>query len=229
MTDFFHASRKTGHKGVAARHSAYITRTGSIAKNRPADLVATFSANLPDGVCPAEFWKGADRHLRRNGVAFRSWDIAFPRSLSKEQNTALLQDLAVQLASGRPVEAAFHCPKAAMEGGDQPHGHFMIYDCIPDGIARPLDKMFTRFNPSDPASGGCRKGGATTRGEMKQQLIGDRAICGEVINRHLEAHGKPERVDHRSNAVRNLPAPAGAHLGPSGVRRILKAAKMAGE
>lgn len=222
MTEFFHASRKTGHKGAAARHSAYITRAGAFAWDGLDDLVATCSANLPEGVQTPEFWRTADRRLRRNGVAFRSWDVAFPRSLSKEQNAELLSDLAVRLADGRPVEAAFHCPEAAIEGGEQPHGHFMIYDCVPDGIPRPLDQMFGRYNPRDPATGGCRKSGAPSRAEVRHKLVQERGICAEVINHHLERHGLSERVDHRSNEVRGLPAPKRAHLGPSGVRKLRK-------
>lgn len=224
MTEFFHASRKTGHKGSAARHSAYITRSGALPADRQNDLVATFHANLPSDVGPREFWKGADVHLRKNGVAYRSWDVAFPRVLTRAQNVELMKELAIELAGGRPVEAAFHCPTAALEGGEQPHGHFMVFDCVPDGIPRPIPQMFKRYDPVNPVAGGCRKESSTTRTAVRERIVQGRQVCEEVVNRHLALNGFSERVDRRANVERGLPPPKRPHLGQSGVRKLLSQA-----
>lgn len=221
MTNFYHASKSTGRKGTAARHSDYINRTLKVERGEPTDLIATFAGNMPAGATPKRFWTTADKRLRYNGVAYRSWNVAFPRAFSHSQNKDLLIDLGMHLAGSRPFEACLHCPSAALEGGPQPHGHFTIYDCQPDGIPRELDAFFGRYNPKDPAKGGVRKGSAPTRGAYRQELCRERALCAEVINRHLELNGFSERVDHRSNEAQGITTEPGKHLGRSGVVKEL--------
>jgi hypothetical protein len=223
MAEFFHASKKSGGKG-AAEQSRYIAREGYHASYRGPDLISTFSANMPEGVSPLEYWRTGGRHTRSNGVVYREWEIALPRCLTTDQNIALFEDLASRLAANRPVQAAFHCPPAALEGGLQPHGHFMISTCIPDGIPRPLDQQFRRYNPHEPEKGGCRKeGGATSRRELREKMVKERALIADVMNEHLAMNGVEQRVDHRTNGERGLPEPKARHMGPARVQQRLAA------
>ena len=163
-----------------------------------------------------------DRTGRTNGVIYSEWETSLPRCFDTAQNTKLFVELTTMLAEGRPVQAALHCPKAALEGGDQWHAPIMISPCIPDGIERPLEQVRRRYCASAPERGGCRKaGGALTLTALKEDLIAKRKVCADVINKHLAANGFDERVDHRSNAERGLPAPTQRHLGPVRVQRLL--------
>lgn len=220
MAEFFHASRRTAHKGAAVRTSDYNARRGCLRQQQVTDLVSTYACNVPEGIEPRDFWRAVDAHSRKNGVAFRSWNIALPRALSRQENTEVMKDLVNRLANGRVAEAALHSPLAALEGGEQPHVHVMIYNGVPDGIDRPLHKMVARYNPKNPAAGGCRKEGAATRRVFAEQLTNERKLCAEVLNRHLEKKGISLHVDHRSNVERGLPPPRRAHLGASGVAKL---------
>ncbi|WP_371439487.1 MobA/MobL family protein [Polaromonas sp.] len=214
---------KSGKPGTAARHSQYICRSGFHGKgdNRQ-DLVATGSGNLPPNMASfMDMWRHADARERRNAAAYREMIGALPRELTAPQWKELVCDFIDSVIPGKPYEYAIHCPRAALEGGPQPHFHLMYTDRIPDGISRPAKQFFARFNASAPDQGGARKdscGQDPVAFSEAARLRRER--WAEIQNEHLARHGHDARVDARSYRTRGLKKEVEQHLGPATVRSL---------
>ena len=213
----FHFEIKSGRNGCD--HSHYIARKGFHSKRQ--DLVASGHGNLPDwtGGAPEVLWKAAEKYERKNGAVYREVTISLPKELSREQNVALAIDLVAKLALGKPHQYAIHAPQSSIAGEANPHLHLMTSDRVDDGVDRPADIFFKRPNAKDPGLGGRRKSsGGKNRMEMRDALIGMRKLASGTINEHLEMHGHPVRVDHRTLKVRGVSRKAERHLGPAKIR-----------
>ncbi len=220
----FHLSIKSGKKGRAAHHAAYIAREGKHSRDEEAsDLKASNSGNLPDWADgkPLAFWKMADKHERANGAAYREYEIALPTELSIEQNTQLVEDFINKVVGKKPYQSAIHVPTAAIGGVAQPHAHIMVSDRLPDGIDRLAEQHFRRYNSANPEAGGCKKdSGGKNRLEMREQTLSMREDWANLQNAHLTKHGHDERVDHRSHKVRGIDRNPERHLGHVDIKNM---------
>lgn len=222
-SDFFHHHKKRIKPEQTPERDRYVRRTGKHAKK--VDLVSSGVANLPAGIdTPQEFCRLLARNERKNGGLYEH-EIALPRVLSLQQQEQLAAQLAVGLAGNSPVIWGLHCPRAAREGGTQPHVHALIYPKLPDGIQRcEPAQIFRRYNPKQPERGGWKKkcGGATRR-EVKEKLKAERATSCAIINECLLRNGIEQQLDHRSYADRDMKDTVpGSHLGPYKARKNLK-------
>lgn len=202
-------------------HAAYIAREGRYSgRARYQDLVSTGHGNMPTWAAhnPARFWEAADDWERVNGATYREIVIALPREFDPAQRVTLLQDfIAQEIGDRHAYQWAIHCPKAALEGGDQPHAHVMYSERVAnDGMQREAELYFKRYNSKKPERGGCRKDSAGTL----ERLLATRERWASVQNAHLERLGHAARVDARSNADRGLTATPGRHLGPVSASRL---------
>jgi len=220
----FHFSIKTGGRGTAAQHAAYIGRTGKyLQKLKQNDLGETGHGNMPDFAKddPNKLWKGADEHERKNGSTYREFEVALPNELEKEQQAALVNDFIQTELSGKPYQFAIHRPNAALGSGRNDHAHIMVSDRKPDGIARDVGQHFSRYNPQQPELGGCKKlSGGKSPGQIRSEAQALRGSWADLVNKHLEQNGHPERVDHRSHRDRGLENAPGTHLGPLKAKRL---------
>ena len=220
----FHMTKKSGRKGSAATHSAYITRHGKYGKGeKPQDLVANSHGNLPEWADddPHQFWRMADKYERANGAAYREFELALPRELSSSEQLNLLDEFIQTEIGDKPYQYAIHSPTAALGGNAQPHAHIMVSDRKPDGIARPPEQHFKRFNGNCPEAGGCRKdSGGKDRRDLKEALVATREKWADLQNRHLERNGHTARVDHRSNRDRGLSQNVERHLGHIAISKM---------
>jgi hypothetical protein len=215
----FHFEIKSGRKGVAAEHAAYIARRGYHAHKD--DLVFSEHGNLPAWADnnPARLWKAADKYERSNGAAYREMIIALPGELTPGQQLSLIDHLVSELVGSKAYQCACHAPKSSLEGEINPHLHLMISDRLPDGVERPADRMFSRYNPSDPSKGGCRKdSGGRTRMQVRDELIAKRKLVADIQNDHLSRNGHVARVDHRTLQAQGVQRQAERHLGQAKVR-----------
>ncbi len=171
---------------------------------------------------PAHFWNAADEHERANGSAYREIEIALPRELTPDQRRELVEDFVRQeLGDRHAYQWAIHTPKAALEGGEQPHAHIMYSERRMDGIERDPDQLFKRYNSKNPEKGGAQKlSGGKTQIEMKEELLLTRQRWADIQNTHLERHGHTARVDHRSLKEQGIDRAPEKHLGGSGVRAL---------
>lgn len=220
----FHLSIKSGGRGNAAEHAAYIARVGKhIKSDDDNDLVAVQHGNLPEWAngSPQAFWKAADRYERRNGATYREWEVALPNELSTEQCLELVQDLVKREVGEKPFQYAIHRPSAALGNVQQPHAHVMLSDRKPDGISRTPEQHFKRYNAKEPGKGGCRKdSGGKDPETLKTEVVRLREHWAELQNEHLALNGHAARVDHRSNRERGINAVPERHLGQAGVKRL---------
>ena len=194
----YHCTVKVGLKGKgasASAHAAYILRQGKYALKE--DIVAVGSMNMPAWAAhdPQHFWEASDEHERERGSTYREFELALPRELTPAQRVALVEDFIGSLLGGRHVvQWAIHCPRAAIDGGEQPHAHIMYSERRLDEIKRDPDQFFKRWNAKLPDRGGCQKDGGGT----EERLLATRKLWADLQNAYLENHGHDVRVDHRS-------------------------------
>jgi len=221
----YHLTAKIGAKGKATAHAAYISREGKYSgSDRYEDLESKASGNMQKWAeqNPAHFWNAADEHERANGSTYREIEVALPRELTPDQRRELVEDFVRQeLGDQHVYQWAIHTPKAALEGGEQPHAHIMYSERRLDGIERDPGQFFKRYNAKNPEKGGAQKAsGGKARSAMKDELLLTRQLWADVQNAHLERHGHVARVDHRSLADQGIERAPEKHLGGAGVRAL---------
>lgn len=222
----FHHSIKSGKKGTAANHAAYISRKGKY--NQRDDLVATGHGNMPKWAKddPNVYWKAGDKHERANGAVYREHEIALPSELDLEQNLNLVNDIIVSIVGDKPYHYAVHSPRSSIQGATNTHLHLMFSDRLDDGINRSPDLLFRRYNSAQPEKGGCRKdSGGKSPAELREEIIRTRQMSANLQNEALERSGHSSRVDHRSLKDRGIARLPERHLGPARVQNLTLAEK----
>lgn len=215
----FHHRIKSGKKGTAKEHAAYIERRGRHRTRE--DLVHASHGNLPDWTegDPIKFWREADKHERANGAAYREHEIALPNELTQEQLIDLAERIVQQVVGVKPYQYAIHMPEGKLGGILNPHMHLMHTDRIPDDIERTPDRMFTRYNPQHPERGGWRKdSGGKSPIALRDHVIATRKAIATLQNAALAEHGHTARVDHRSLREQGQRRVPERHLGQGKVR-----------
>lgn len=215
----FHDRIKSGKKGTAREHAVYIERLGRYSDRE--DLVHAEYGNLPGWAegDPLKFWKNADTHERANGAAYREHVIALPNELSTEQNCVLAKRLARELVGTKPFQLAIHAPEGKLGRITNPHMHLMYSDRLQDGIDRPPEQMFSRYNPKYPEIGGCRKdSGGKSPMMLRDEVIATRKKIADIQNQALAEHGFDARVDHRSLREQGQERRPERHLGQGRIR-----------
>lgn len=220
----FHFTIKSGKRGKAATHAAYIARQGKHGKDgKKEDLVLVQHGNLPAWANgdPTAFWKAADTHERANGATYREFEVALPTELTHEQNIELMQDFIQQAIGPKTFQVAIHEPTAAIGGVVQPHMHAMFSDRMPDEVQRLPEQHFKRFNAKHPEQGGCKKdSGGNEPVALKQKVCSLRESWANLQNAHLAKHGHATRVDHRSNQDRSIEKETERHLGAAAIKKM---------
>lgn len=215
----FHHRVKSGKKGRAKEHAAYIERSG---RNRDRDdLVYTKQGNLPAWAENRHqaVWSAADKYERSNGAAYREHVVALPNELTIAQNIVLAEKITDALVGEKAYLLAVHSSEGSLSGVDNPHMHVMLSDRSPDGINRSAQQTYARYNATHPERGGCRKdSGGRTRMELRDELIGKRKRIADIINQALEEAGSHARVDSRSLQERGLERSPERTLGPARVK-----------
>ncbi|CAJ5232782.1 DNA strand transferase [Burkholderia pseudomallei] len=217
----FHHCIKSGKKGTAANHAAYITRQGKYSQRE--DLICIGHGNMPAWAKdnPSLFWKAGDKHERANGAVYREHEIALPAELTLEQQEALAVDMVKAMAGDKPYQFAMHSPRSALEGKTNTHLHLMFSDRMQDGIERSPEQTFCRYNAKHPERGGCRKdSGGKNRLALRDEVIQTRKTCAELQNAALERHGHTARVDHRTLKERGIGRTPERHLGPARINQM---------
>ena len=204
-------------------HSDYIDRVGKNAKKK--DLEHVENGNLPDwanGKASA-FWSAADDQERENGSVYRELEIALPRELTPAQRLELVNEfIGQELGEKHAYSFAIHCPVAALDKakGEQPHAHIMYSERLLDGIDRPKEQYFKRYNAKNPERGGLKKAIPKDMLEKKQQLRDLRERWADLQNKHLARHGHSTKVDHRTLEAQGIERDPTKHLPHLGVSAI---------
>jgi hypothetical protein len=218
----FHMKLKSHKKGQAADRSRYIARAGKY-DNYADDVVLEGHGNLPAVANddPLAVWKSADKNERSNGCASRELEVALPNELDTKDQLAIVMEYIEQSNPGKPYQFAIHRSIGKLSQQPNTHVHLLESDRIQDGINRPLDQIFRRFNPDHPERGGCRKDtGGRDPATLRQEVQAKRELMAGIINAKLEARGHSVRVDHRSLKEQGIQRGPERHLGPGKVRSM---------
>ena len=215
----YHCTVKAGASASAGAHAEYIEREGKYKSRSGSDLEAVETGNLPGWAeCSSAFWQASDALERVNAKAYREYEVALPREMTPSQRLELVREFVRQEIGDRHAYTfAIHNPRAALEGGEQPHAHIMFSERLNDGIERENpEHYFKQSSSKDPARGGCKKVNSArkTTQERKADLVALRERWATLQNVHLEKHGHADRVDHRTLAERGFDRLPTEHLGP---------------
>ena len=217
----FHYRIKSGKKGCAARHGAYITRQGCFSQR--GDLLWSEFGNLPNWAehDPMCLFAASDRYERANGSAYREHEVALPNELTLEQLRVLVGRLVRELAGNKPYLYAVHRPTSALQEETNTHLHLMVVDRVPDGIVRSPEQTFSRYNAKHPEQGGCRKdSGGRTPLQVRHDMTRVREKIAATENAVLEEFGHAARVSSKSLCEQGLVRIAERHLGSATVNRM---------
>jgi len=220
----FRYSIKSAKPGNALVHSKYIDRKkGSTSDEKRSDFRYGGHGNLPDWAenDPAQYWRQADKFERKNAAVYREIELALPIELSAEEQQRLTLEFLPKIVEDKPYQFAIHSPKGALSGNEQPHVHVMISDRSPDGIKRPPELHFRRYNAAVPENGGCRKdSGGKHPVELAEQVKEMRKAWQDSANAALERNGILARVDARSHRARGINRQPESYLGPVRIKKM---------
>lgn len=128
-------------------------------------------------------WAVADETERRNGAAFRQYDLTLPKGLPVAESVALVEEFVRQEVGPKPFTWVIRGPL-----GDDCQGSaiasVMTSDRVLDGFKRRPDQFFRLYSKKEPADGGCRKDGlARLRGEIEDPKITRRRNWANILER----------------------------------------------
>lgn len=220
----YHFCIKSGHPGSALTHSKYISRElYKSDEEKRSDLQFHSHGNLPDWANgdPKKFWSTADKNERKNGSAYREWEIALPSKLSPDAQNQLILDFCKSQLGDKTYQVAVHNPIGARSGEAQPHAHVMFSDRLQDQFNRPMDQHFSRYNSKHPERGGCRKdSGGKHPLELAKKVRQLRSALEDAVNSALESHGITDRVDSRSLRDQGIARQPERYLGQARIRQM---------
>ncbi len=200
-------SRKGGQSGAAK--SDYLKREGKYSRDRD-EVEHSQSGHMPDWAERSrDYWDAADLYERANGRLFKEVEFALPVELDEAQRRELVDDFAHHLTDQErlPYTLAIHKGK-----GENPHCHLMISERKNDGVQRPADQWFKRYNAKQPERGGAQKSDSLKPRAWLEQT---REAWSDHANRALERAGHDARIDHRSLEAQGVERLPGVHLGPN--------------
>lgn len=203
-------SVRVGKKGKALPHSQYIAKLGKFAKDDDQVEYQTWG-NMPSWIRQNDsqnlqvFWEMADLYERKNGSVYREHIIALPRELNIEQRVDLVCEwIENEMEDKYPYQAVIH-NKIGLDGGEQPHLHLMFSERLCDGISRPAEHLFKRYNSKYPSQGGAKKDNTgLPPWERKTQIKNLRERWEILVNEHLLKNGFESVVDMRNWQERGL-------------------------
>jgi hypothetical protein len=166
------------------------------------DLWAEGSVNMPTWASPdvSKFWSAADEFERANGLVARRAILSFPNQLPPEDRESYVRDWLSLNVPNCPASWAIHDEAGA--DPRNPHVHILISERINDGIPRPPELFFKRYNSKSTELGGCRK--MDIGSNRKDWLSAARSSWAGILNKHLPAD---QQVSHLSNSYLGLSEP----------------------
>lgn len=200
MTGHFRIEIKTISK-ASGQSAAAANRYDDRARHSDkSDLVLTGSINMPAWAKPdvSAFWSAADQHERANGLVARRAILSFPNQLLPADRDGYIREWLSLNVPNCPASWAIHDDAEA--NPRNPHAHVLISERMADGIDRPPELFFKRYNAKNPELGGCRK--ADIGSNRKDWLSQARKSWADILNAHLPMD---QQVSHLSNDTRGLP------------------------
>lgn len=181
-----------GPKGTAFTQARKILEADR-SETSDGSILAKGQGNLPSWADrnAQRLWSVADETERRNGSAYRQYDLELPEKLSVTESVALVEKFIEQEVGPKPF-----CWAIRGQQDDDGHkriiAHVMTSDRVQDGIKRRPDQFFRRYSTSEPSEGGCRKDGqGKLRGEVADPQITRRRNWTNMVERALAENVTP--------------------------------------
>ena len=177
---------KSVKKSAVSKYAELTGKAGSHA--RRGDLVASQHGNMPSWAVddPKAFWRAAFKHERQNGSVCRVYDIALPDQLSVDQNVELSNRYIRELASDKPYQGELVNVNRGVHVNRSLHLRLMVSERVEDGIERPPEQTFKRYDAAHPERGGRRKDGCgKNKVEMGNELKQTRRLLTDLQERAL--------------------------------------------
>lgn len=144
-----------------------------------------------------KLWNHIEKiEARKDARLAREFEIALPRELTNEQNTALIKEFINEkfTSKGLVTDLAIH-DGVASDGGKQPHAHLMVVERDLDGDG--FGKKYRELN-------------------TKENLYSLRKDFANTTNKHLALNGHDIQVDHRSLREQGIDLIPQKKIGPTG-------------
>ena len=196
---------------------AYINRVdGWETKANLDETVIPYDSKPPHGFDNMQqVFMDADTYERSNGVVAKELTIAVPKELNVDEARELMFKICQQYEETRYLSAVTH------HNDHNPHIHLLLLERQRDGVDRPKEQFFKRYNSSkSPEETGTPKfpNAATDRREF---LANARQIVESETNKILERKGlKLISFDAQNDNTILPPAP---HLGAKLYQPMLRA------
>lgn len=221
----YHLTVKTGSRkgGQSAKAKAdYIQREGKYSHDK-SEVLDIQHGNMPDFAVhnAGLYWDAADLYERANGRLYKEVEFALPIELTLDQQKALVAEFAQHLTAGEklPFTLAIHAG-----GGTNPHCHLMISERINDGIERPAELWFRRYN------GPNKDGGAQKSESLKPKdwLDNTREAWSKHANAALKSAGHDDvSIDHRTLKAQGIERLPTIHMGANVIEMEAKGIRTA--
>lgn len=196
---------------------AYINRVdGWEAKANLDETVIPYNSKPPAGFDDMQqVFKDADTYERSNGVTAKELTIAVPKELNIDEAKELMFKVCQRYEEERYLSAVIHY------NDHNPHIHLLLLERQRDGVDRPKEQFFKRYNSSkDPAETGTPKFPNAAK-DRRAFLDNARQIVESETNKILERKGlELISFDAQNDSTMLPPAP---HLGAKLHKPMLRA------
>jgi hypothetical protein len=182
----------------------YINREGKLKDtNKAEDLIYKENGKMPSWAKDDHniFWKAAEDFERENANVFRELEFALPNELTLEQQKEMITEFIQAVIPTNTYSYSIHNNPATLAPDiEQPHVHLIFCERMNDGIDRPMNQYFRRYNPQYPERGGAKKdrAWAGTDKQRRRHLREVRKTFADIQNKYLKKYNHEARVDHRT-------------------------------
>ena len=175
---------------AAFAHLEYVQRMNNFSKKvEYEDLVYSENINMPSWAeqNPNSFWIASETYERANGRTYSEFLFSLPHELTDEENKEIV-DRFCNKTFGKDFVYSYgiHSKPSSEEGVQNIHVHIMFCERRLDGIDRPVEQFFKRYNSNYPERGGAKKDRYWNNSKMFFHVRKEMEKC---INEKLEEKG----------------------------------------
>ena len=175
---------------AAFAHLEYVQRMNNFSKKvEYEDLVYAENINMPSWAeqNPNSFWIASETYERANGRTYSEFLFSLPHELTDEENKEIV-DRFCNETFGKDFVYSYgiHSKPSSEEGVQNIHVHIMFCERRLDGIDRPAEQFFKRYNSNYPERGGAKKDRYWNNSKMFFHVRKEMEKC---INEKLEEKG----------------------------------------
>ena len=175
---------------AAFAHLEYVQRMNNFSKKvEYEDLVYSENINMPSWAeqNPNSFWIASETYERANGRTYSEFLFSLPHELTDEENKEIVDRFCNKTFGENFVYSyGIHSKPSSEEGIQNIHVHIMFCERRLDGIDRPVEQFFKRYNSNYPERGGAKKDRYWNNSKMFFHVRKEMEKC---INEKLEEKG----------------------------------------